>query len=862
MTLRRGILLVVASSVTSILLVAATLQHIDLPAQFAVMIGLPVAVGFAAVLFYLTRAIITEFYNQAIPVRQLVVSLMIAASVSGVLASNEIEAQTLTWKWDVGPDAGTVAPVSDRKNWDETVRSAIEMHATMDPATTPFGVWRAEADLRSVAPLDGKRLDLWLTQPAYAVLDPVTSQPPPNIDGVDVTISIQRGQEVILTRQVVLDPPVTPDLRAWQHVVIRLPQDAERLVVSVEPRKTLDSDRLWVSTAIVAPVGNIMLDRVAIILVSIIVAATLVFAGKIPQVATGIHWMSRFSSHYGWFMVGIACLWLAYLLVWQRGLYIDDYSLKSIAVDLVTGERSPIFDPQANMNFPSRILAWIVLPQIAAMIPDQLLIARVIMAALTGINAMLLGYLVLKVVGSQLAAVIAGWGFLVHPHNEVPFWIGAGGYLLAMAFTLAALIAVWHVLFRSERPWLWAAGGIVALLLSYTFSENGVSILFLPPLFALVAASRQPRSIWRRLAVRTVGMTVGLAGSTFLYLLLIANNSAVIRNRQGIDLDLGRILDRSISYIPVIGWNLITWGKELYIEAFMRGVIEIRSSLLAILAFSTILILIFLSIVAWNDRPGNGRGNTVTALTVILLGSLWTITGLLFPYTLAVSQGFERRYAYPATAGLAVAFSGMAVLIVSIVRRSSWERVLIGASAVALLLASVCTLGFARTHAERSALDERQREALVRVAPGAMLPYGTFVVPYLCDERLFGQNDALSLYAFGAMETSWSAYSSLVMAYHRGDLVPLVTNRWGPMNFAIEKDIGHHPRLLVQNQPVLLDRLLLYQYREGNVYLITSLIVELPTGERVRFELPLTQHLVNMGAPGITDLVVQGVAIS
>lgn len=137
-----------------------------------------------------------------------------------------------------------------------------------------------------------------------------------------------------------------------------------------------------------------------------------------------------------------------------------------------------------------------------------------------------------------------------------------------------------------------------------------------------------------------------------------------------------------------------------------------------------------------------------------------------------------------------------------------------------------------------------------------MLPSNTFVVPYQSDERLFGRDSALSLYAFGAMEAPWSAFHSLQMTYKRGDLVPLVANRWGPMRFAVDFTESSHPALQIQNKPVPIDRLLMYQYRDGKAYLITRLTLRLSTGEEYKFDLPLARRLVEMGSPGIFDLVI------
>lgn len=535
---RRTLLLLCASVLVSVILVTSMMQHITLQHIPSLVIGLIASVTISSATFLMLGSLLVAFDACDATFRRMTLSLI----ASGIVLANTFmpipTPRTLTWRWDAGPQAGAPAPIASAASWDDIERSVVELHATNAPPATPFGVWRALASLDEIAGMQPAQVELWLTQPSWAVIDPATNNPGPNVDGVDVTISVQRGQETLLERRVALDPPAIPEQRAWHHVVLNLPPDSERLVVDVLMRKTLDSDRVWVTEAVARPVWNSALDRVAITLIVVLAGSTLLFAGSIPTIIRVAGRLSLFLSSYGWLLIGAACLWLAYLLVWQRGLYLDDYSLKSIAVNLITDERKPIVDFRSNPNFPARLFTWIVLPQIAALVPEYELIARILMALFTGINALLLGRLIYEMLDSRIAGIIAGWGFLVHPHNEVPFWIGAGGYLLATMLTLVSLIALWRSMGHSKRPYLWILTSVIALLFSYTFSENGVAMLILPPMFALVAILRQPRAMWRLLG-RTIGIMAGLLVANVIYLIVIANNSAVIQNRAGLDLNPG-----------------------------------------------------------------------------------------------------------------------------------------------------------------------------------------------------------------------------------------------------------------------------------------------------------------------------------
>ena len=848
------ILLLFPSLLVSGVVVAAALQHIVfLDTLHALLPGLIATALLSGVLVFILPRLAQELQVCDPSLRHIIIGLIAGGMVVVFFSTPAPAPHTLTWHWDAGQQAGAPAPVFSGASWDGVNRSVIELHATDDSNATLYGVWRAEAALDEIAGMRPARVELWLTQPSWAVIDPATGNPGPNVDGVDVTISVQREQETLLERHIALDPPAIPEQRAWHNVVLNLPPDSERLVVDVQMRKTSDSARVWVTEAVVRPAWNSMLDRVALALIVVFAVSTLAFARRLPQIVSASRRVSVFFSNYGYLLVGVACLWLGYLLVWQRGLYVDDYSLKNLAVDLITGDRRPIFDWKSNPNFPARLLTWIVLPQIAALVPDHELIVRILMALITGINAFLLGFLVYKMTTSWIGGTIAGWGFLVHPHNEVPFWIGTGGYLLATMFIMISLIALWLSLKQSSHPYLWIAISVISLLSSYMFSENGGYILILLPIFVLIAILRQ--SAYLCAVKRAIVVFMGFVVITVFYVTFVASSSAVVQNRGGLDINPGRILQRVIGYIPSIYWIFITFG--LYGEAFSLGITEISNSWFATLALGCIVGLVFLSILTWKSKQYHDRNIVIPAIILVLLGVVWTLSSLSLPYALAPNQVYERRFFYQPTAGVATTLSGVTVLLISMIRKRFLEQVVVAGGALTLLLASICTLGFARTYAERNRLDELQLETLRRTAPSEMLPLGTFIVPYLSDERLFGRNDGLSMYVFGVMETPWSAYQALRMIYKRNDLMPLVANRWAPMRFSVDLEADPDHRLRIQGRPVPVNNLLMYQYRDGKVYIITRVTLQTLSGKHYVFDLPLAQKISEMGSPAIHDLVIR-----
>jgi hypothetical protein len=170
-------------------------------------------------------------------------------------------------------------------------------------------------------------------------------------------------------------------------------------------------------------------------------------------------------ERYGWLFTAAVCLVAGYLAAWQRGLYMDDYTHKLMAVDPLTGNWIMPWDIDLYMPFPVRTLTVVIHAYILGILSTGEFWVRVASAIGVGVNALLLGILVYRIVGSRMAAVVAGWLFLMQFYaQEAVLWASAAGYVLGCGLTLVFLHAYLTAL-QSGKSGLLVVVGTLALLL-------------------------------------------------------------------------------------------------------------------------------------------------------------------------------------------------------------------------------------------------------------------------------------------------------------------------------------------------------------------------------------------------------------
>lgn len=271
------------------------------------------------VLFLALRRLLEEFNALDATLRRQTLALIVGSATIAMLLALP-DRYTLTWRWAVGSHSGNIAPVFSGTSWDGAARRVIELHATHDPEVMTHGVWRAIADLPIVSKMMPVTLELWVTQPSWAVIDPMTNAPWTTYDGVDVFVRVEKDGAILKEQCVALDPPLTTEQRSWHHIVVSLPAGAERLSVEVAMRQNAGYDRVWITEAIAQPIWDVGLGRLGWIAAFIMafVVSTLVSLKGTPLLV----WAARLLAHRSCFLVFLALVFLTSLV--RPVDYVDD----------------------------------------------------------------------------------------------------------------------------------------------------------------------------------------------------------------------------------------------------------------------------------------------------------------------------------------------------------------------------------------------------------------------------------------------------------------------------------------------------------------------------------------------------------
>lgn len=855
------------------------MQHTTLPQIPSLVISLIAGIIISSAKFLMLRSLLVAFDACDATLRSMTLSLIASGVVLANIFAPVPTPRTLTWSWDAGPQVGTPAPIASAASWDDIERSVIELHATDAPPATPFGVWRALASLDEIAGLQPAQVELWLTQPSWAVIDPATNNPGPNVDGVDVTISVQRGQETLLERRVALDPPAIPEKRAWHHVVLNLPPDSERLVIDVQMRKTLDSDRVWVTEAVARPIWNSTLDRVALTLIVVLAASTLLFAGRIPTIIRVAGRLSLFLASYGWLLIGATCLWLGYLMVWQRGFFLDDWSMGLRARDRQTLEWLPItFTPDAIPTFPARILTFIVLPRLIALMWTDEFSVRLLIAVCVALNAFLLGWLVYRMLHARLPAIVAGWLFLMPIYTDVTLWAGAATYVFITGLTLLMLHATWNALLVNGPPYVWLLFGSLALLASLAWAEATVGVVGLVPIMGALRLAQRPNTDWRTIGYRTILGTITPAIVVFAYSFLVLSTSSVVQGRGGLITDAALIMERAEAWLKALYWTTLDpgWGNRFTVASYIVGSSHTLESPLGSILLSSISIILALTVVSWKSEQVQ-FSNVTPVLLLMVFGIGWFLTTLCVPYLFAAQQLFERRFLYFSLAGLSLVAGSLVALTTSILRYRVLQQALLAAFGMLLVMLSLCMVGYARLYAVRYETDVRAFTALGQLVPSEAIPEHAQFIPVNLDFSLPGKENLLTGLIVSAFESSWSSYAGLDPLYPGKNIEYITSSRWVPAVFSeyTPADLDAPARqvcnryahtseitalepstLFVQGCPVDPARAIVFTSRSGELTLVRKLTLQRPDGTTRVIELPIASMLATRGSAVIETLVV------
>ncbi len=562
-------------------------------------------------------------------------------------------------------------------------------------------------------------------------------------------------------------------------------------------------------------------------------------------------------GRYSWLLLAFACLALAYLLVWQRGFYTDDYSHRNWAIDPLTGQWRPLWSRERIGTFPVRILTCLFITTYAGLLPTHELLARAMAMLVVGTNALLLGWLVYRLLGSRLAAVIAGWLFLVPLYaQEALLWASAFGYVCAACLALLFLHAAWSALTQPGRGSRWNLAGSLAFAVMLLFVEPFAVAVALVPVLALAGAIREP-SHARIMLRRSLRLLIGPLAVSIAYYLLLYRNSWVVSSRGGLDLSPTGILAR----IGVYGGRLVfltgplAWGGHVAGDALTIAIAALRGSwpgaALALIAALSLL----LTVLTWRSEEREFQAPDRLGLIVLAGGLLWAASSLLLPGVLVEGQQLEYRLLYFPLGGASVSLASMAWLAAKRLRGAVWRQTLIALAGIALLVQTMGMMGYAHAYAARSRLDQQQVSALVRALPAQYLPDGSYIVPIETEAPLFGRPDSISAYLLGVFETPWSMRDALLRIWRRPDLQFVTSNRWAGMHFSDADGNSGQGSLRIQGVTVPVDRAVLFVYRAGRVLVVEQLALQKGDGTQRIVQFPLAGDLRRYGVPTI-DIAV------
>ncbi len=383
----------------------------------------------------------------------------------------------------------------------------------------------------------------------------------------------------------------------------------------------------------------------------------------------------------------LGCLLLGTMAVWQRGSLSDDYYHRSLAIEAATGQRLPLWRAGWTDRAPTRPLTWMAATAYSALLSAHEFAARGGAALLLGLNALLAGLLVARLLRgrpaqARVAGLVSAWlGVAPVAAHEAVLWASGVGYLLGTALALGSLHACLSAL-RAPRThvWRWVLLAAALFGLALLSVEQVALLAALVPFMALACARDQGRlrRLWgatvRSAELLALPTGISLAVYHFLY-----RGSPAIAGRGGLDLRLGGILARSVEYARRLSWLTVDprFGGRVAGEAFDLGLRTLRTSpLAAALAVVTVGFLVLAVWAAgradsgredeppgeqargWKAGPGDGEAHPGDGGArpgwCLAMGIAWAILPVFVPGVFVGGQQLEVRMLYWPLIGLAV----------------------------------------------------------------------------------------------------------------------------------------------------------------------------------------------------------------
>lgn len=382
---------------------------------------------------------------------------------------------------------------------------------------------------------------------------------------------------------------------------------------------------------------------------------------------------------------------LGYLFVWDRGLYMDDYLIKSLGQDFDTGTWHLSFDPL----FPYvRVLGQLLIQNLVHAIPEHEFLVRLLMASVHAGSAITIGLIIFKLTESEIAGVLATWLYLMpFVGIEVLLWFVQIQHMIATFLFLIALYLAVKAIKKStnySRDIIFAG---LLMALGLHFSELPIPAVVFPPFLALAAlVSSSERKRWRHCILVSILLVALGVAIGFLHYEFFTGRYTQEGYRGEVEYGLPSILAKYRVFLEAIYWRTLHsgWGRQLIKEAVALGFKVIVSSPLS---FSLLLLLTISSLFWVSKVPlpyGNRRTYIAKAIAIIIIGIVWMFAALV-PGTLLSKQTLEERMMYFAFAGFALINVGViwGAIIVLQEHSSLLRRIILAMPASIMILSTI-----------------------------------------------------------------------------------------------------------------------------------------------------------------------------
>jgi hypothetical protein len=564
-------------------------------------------------------------------------------------------------------------------------------------------------------------------------------------------------------------------------------------------------------------------------------------------------------GRYGFLFTGAACLLLGYLLVWQRGLYVDDYSVRSQLINPVTGESA--IDLTSRF-FPLRMIPTPLIYISVVAVPKYEFLVRLLTTLCIGLNAWLLGLVIYRAVHSKLVAVIGGWLFLAPVFAwEATLWISAEYYISSATFGLLFLLFYQNSLLSERQHRKFLILSTISFTLMLLNFEGLIAIIGIAFLLSLVQTAREPSLTYRNTLKQSLRRLIWPAVVAVIFL-FISRYSPLLALRGGLDVNPVNVFLRSYEYLRHLIWMTAYGGagRKFLLQAFLVGLSVVMSSWTGIALFCLACLLLLMTVATWRRNEQDFAPTYRVGLTLFFVGVAWAIVTILVPGVFVNGQVLEFRMLYFPTAGGSVAVAAAAWMALKYLGRyrrfKRWDKLLVGLAGLILLVNSIIMLGYCQLFAQRYEEDQRQVSAVRQILAPQSLPPDTYLILYNFDEHSLPDAPVASRVIFGVFETPWSASSALNAAYRRTDLKAIATHRWARMQVRYDTERPPDERLQVQGYPAPVEKTLMLTYQNGSAYLVEDLTIVKSDGSEYDVQFPLARDLIARGVPSISKIKV------